>query len=267
MKMFVSPWKSSTPKALARHIGARLFRLDELVTKEKPEVLINWGCSDLRNQYARQVLNSPGLVKYAANKMMAFDSMKSHNIPTVEFTRIRDTALEWNEKHSVICHTDPNGHSGSGLRRIEKGQGAMHAMPYCPLFTKYFPKTREMRVLCVKNGEDYNTMFLEKKKINPERYEEFGLDGKPDWFIRTHGNGWIYSREAEELTSAVNTAKQVMKVMGLHYGAVDVMAKPDSHGGFEIRVGEINTAPGLQNKSLDFFKVELTRLLKESLTF
>lgn len=262
-KLFVSPWKSTTPRALSRHLGSRLVRLSSLDGSEATDLLLNWGCADLRSVRAKVILNHPGQVKYACNKALTFSTLSSNKVPTLENTTNREIALDWNRKSSVIAHIDPHGHSGHGLKRVEPDHRS--DMPYCPLYTKFFPKTREMRVLIIrKEDTDYETMFLEKKKILPERYAEFGLEGKPDWFIRTHENGWIYAREVEELPLAILHAKTTMRVLGLHYGAVDLMAKMEGTE-WDVKVGEINSAPGLQGQALDFFKTGLTRLAKQAL--
>lgn len=262
-KLFVSPWKSATPRALSSHLGSRLVRLERLTGESPTDLVINWGCADLRSIKAKVILNHPGNVKFACNKGLTFSTLSSAKVPTLDYTTNRDIAIDWNNKSSVIAHIDPHGHSGNGLRRVEPNH--RDEIPYCPLYTKFFPKTREMRVLIIQDGNDsFHTMFLEKKKILPERYAEFGLEGKPDWFIRTHSNGWIYAREVEELPLAIVHAKATMRCLGLHYAAVDIMAKPNG-AEWEVRVGEINSAPGLQGLALDFFKTGLTRLAKQAL--
>lgn len=259
MKLFISPWKSSTPRALSRHLGVRLLRLNQLGEHAKARVIVNWGCSNLHSADGAITLNQPQCVRLAANKLQCFKTMESHKIPTLEFTKDRETAIVWNEKGSVIAHNDLHGHSGSGLVRLEPKTG-LQLFPHCNLYTRYFQKTRELRVLCIRRGDTYDTMFLEKKRILPERYKEFGLEGKPDHFIRTHANGWIFSREAEVLPGSTELAKRACQALGLHFGAVDILAKPVGSA-WDSRVGEVNSAPGLEGQTLEFFKEGLARLI------
>lgn len=259
MKLFISPWKSSTPRALSRYLGARLVRLDD-VAKARVSSIVNWGCSSLHDAKAPRILNPANCVKMAANKLFTFQALLANKVPTLEFTKDREAAIAWNKKHTVIAHVDTNGHSGTGLTKLEPDT-EMGRFPYCNLYTKYFQKTRELRILCIRNGDGYDTQLLEKKRVLPDRYAEFGLDKKPDWFIRTHGNGWIFARTVEEIPAAVSLAKMASRVLGLDFGAVDLLARP-TDGGWDIRVGEVNTAPGLEGSTLEFFKTGLNRLLR-----
>ena len=260
MKLLISPWRSSTPRAIARYLGLRLMKLDDVVSNHH-SIILNWGCSHLRGAASHKLFNDPINVRMAANKYFTFRRLEQKDIPTLEFTKSREEAIVWNAKHSVICHSDVHGHSGSGLTRIEP-KTQLNLIPFVEMYTKYFPKTREVRVLCIKNGASYDTMFLEKKRILPERYAEFGLDGRPDWFIRTHENGWIFAREADCIPGVVELAQCAMGHLALDFGAVDVLTKPDGDK-WDSRVGEINTAPGLEGQTLEFFKKGLHRLIRQ----
>lgn len=265
MKIIISPWRSATPRTLSKFLGARLVKLED-VGRVHAKAIINWGCSGLHGATATQVINDPHCVQLAANKLFCLNTMKADKIPTLEYTKKREEALEWNQKSSIIAHIDVHGHSGSGLKRLEP-KTALAEFPYCDLYTKYFAKDKELRVLCIRHGDTFDTMFLEKKRILPERYAEFGLAGKPDWFIRTHANGWIFSREAEVLPGTTELAKRAMHAIGLHFGAVDILAKPMGGAGgtaWDCRVGEVNTAPGLEGQTLEFFKSGLFRLLRNA---
>lgn len=262
MKLFLSPWRSATPRALSKHLGSRLRRLDT-VDRLKAQTIINWGCSSLHGCEGVRVLNKPSHVGTAANKKSALMWLTSKQVATLEWTINREIALDWNKKHSVVAHSDVHGHSGSGLVRLEPGT-TLDKFPYFELYTKYFQKDTEVRVLCIRHGATYETMFLEKKRIKPERYADFGLEGKPDWFIRTYDNGWIFSREADPIPGTTELAKATMLALGLDFGAVDILCKKKSDGTWGSLVGEVNTAPGLEGQTLEFFKDGLTRLIKEA---
>lgn len=259
--LIMSPWRSTTPRQLAIHLRAKLLKLERVTGVEKtPDILINWGCSNTHNIAGKLTINSPAYVRQASNKANCLGVLSSNDVPTLEWTGDRSLAVLWAKKgHSVICHSDVHAHSGRGLTRIEPSKHDF--IPYSSLFTKYFAKDKELRILCVRNGTGVDTMFLEKKRILPERYAEFGLEGKPDWFIRTHDNGWIFSREAEEITEATEMAKKAIRTIGLTFGAVDILAKKKPTGiGWDCLVGEINTAPGLEGQTLEFFKAGLSRI-------
>lgn len=258
MKLFISPWKSSTPRALSRYLGARLVRLED-ARSGNVEAIVNWGCSALHGAWSSKVLNKPEQVRLAANKLRCIHTLGDNNIPTLDYTTDRQIALDWNKKSTIIAHDDLHGHSGRGLKKVEKDTENA-TFPFSSLYTRYFPKTRELRLLCIRDGAEYRTMLLEKKRVLPERYAEFGLDKKPDWWVRTYSNGWIFSREAEDLPAASELAIRACRAVGLDFAAVDILGKPTDIG-WDLRVGEINTAPGLEGQTLDFFKTGLNRLL------
>lgn len=259
MNLFISPWKSSTPRALSRYLGTKLMRLEN-VDKPSGGVIVNWGCSSLRGASAARIINPPHNVRLASNKLLTLQALTHNKVPTLDFTQDRETAITWNAKNSIVAHTDVSGHSGSGLSRFEPNSDRSK-IPFGQLFTKYFPKSTEMRILCIKNGDGYDTFYLEKKRVLPERYAEFGIATKPDWFIRTHTNGWIFARAVEVVQEAVDLATLTCRMLGLDFAAVDLLAKPLGDR-LDIRVGEVNSAPGLEGATLEFFKTGLNRLVR-----
>lgn len=256
--LMVSPWKGGTPRRLARALGLNLRtpREIERVTFRPGKIgfLVNWGCIVPITVGQNRILNRAPAVASAANKLTTFRLLTEAKVPTLEFTRDVQEAAKWLPNHSVVTHTDLHGHSGSGIVLVPKGS---KELPDGKVYTKYFPKKTECRVHVFKVGDEYETLYLEKKRISKERYEEFGIDKSPTTFIRTHSNGWIFARQVEPDPKALGLAVSTLKLLQLDYGAVDIMSIGDKYV-----VGEVNTAPGLEGECLEFYVNHFKRVLQ-----
>jgi hypothetical protein len=254
--IMVSPWKGGTPRRLCNALGLLLktpnqLKLDD-PNKKSQRTLINWGCSVPYSSYGK-VLNTPPAVASASNKLTCFRILTDAHIPTLEFTVSKEVAKKWLPSASVIAHTDLHGHSGSGLQHIEKGATEL---PDAKVYTRYFAKKSECRVHVIRGVTFVEHMYLEKKRISPDRYAEFGLTESPTTYIRTYENGWIFARDVIEDNEAIKLAYRTVETLRLDYAAVDIMKK-----GMTYVVGEVNTAPGLEGQALDFYVRNLRKLI------
>jgi len=256
MPILLSPWKGGTPRKLCRELGM-LLRLPEEMKlidsqRNKHRTLVNWGVSTPFTGFSH-ILNKAPAVATASNKLATFRILKDAGIPTLEFTTDRAEAVKWLVNSSVFCHTQLHGHGGSGLKLVLKGETELSS---AKVYTKNFPKSVESRTHVIKGLSFVHHMYVEKKRVGPDRYEDFGLDEKPDNYIRTYDNGWIFARNVVEDGHAVKLAMQVMDCLQLDYAAVDIMRK----GGKWV-VGEVNTAPGLEGQSLKFYVENLRKII------
>lgn len=256
--ILLSPWKGGTPRRLCKELGMALFRPEDMTQimdtplRIKHTTLVNWGVSAPFTGFAK-ILNRAPAVATACNKLATFRVLKDAHIPTLDFTTDREEALKWLPDYSVFCHTLLSGHGGSGLKLVLKGE---KDLPTAKVYTKNFPKTVESRTHIIKGVSFVHHMYMEKKRINPDRYDDFGITEKPDNYIRTYDNGWIFARNVVEDGHAVELAQKTIEVLHLDYGAVDILRK----GGKWV-VGEVNTAPGLEGQSLNFYVEHLRSLL------
>jgi glutathione synthase/RimK-type ligase-like ATP-grasp enzyme len=209
--------------------------------------VVNWGCYNWSVRGKVRVLNPGHAVVVGANKLATFRQMDTCKIPTLEWTTEHDKAREWIKSTSVVCHTDLHAHSGRGLVLARKGDSTV---PVAKLYTRYFPKTIESRVHVVKSlSQGYRAFYLQKKRVLEDRYEEFNLEDTPDTFIRTHDRGWVFARNVIRDEQAVELGIRAAKAAGLDYGAVDIMINKKG----DMKVGELNTAPGLEGQCLAFY--------------
>jgi RimK-like ATP-grasp domain len=254
--IMVSPWKGGTPRRLCKALDLTLMSIQEMQERhrdsDKHRTLVNWGVSAPFPGFGNTLNRAPA-VATAANKLATFRILKSAKIPTLEFTKDKNEALKWLEYASVICHTNLHGHGGSGLELVHKG-GA--ELPPAKVYTKYFAKKTEARVHVIKGLSWVEHLYLEKRRIGRERWAEFDIEESPTTYIRTYENGWIFARNVVEDSHAVKLAMLTMECLHLDYAAVDIMRR----GGTYV-VGEVNTAPGLEGQSLEFYVNNLRKII------
>lgn len=255
-RVLLSPWRSSTPRALSAALGLVLRTPGQIVanpgTSDRIKLLVNWGT---RTGWGGiRTLNAAKSVNIASNKLLTMRVLEKQCVPTLEYTTDADEAQKWLAKNSVIAHHDPRGHSGHGLSLHKKG--STESLPRAQVYTKYFPKKVESRVHIIQRPNGPQTFYLEKKRVSKERYPEFGLEDSPDTYIRTYDNGWIFAREVKDDAKAIALALKALNTVELDFGAVDIMFDGNRHV-----VGEINTAPGLEGECLDFYVENLKAIL------
>lgn len=231
---------SNGAKALSDAPGFKRLRTGKFV---KPtDVIVNWGTSKSAPVIGPAVLNDPQAIGRAANKYNAFALLAGESVSTVQWTANLAVAKEWQAAgHTVVVRKLLTGHSGAGIIIVEKGQELIEA----PLYTKYLFKEREFRV----HATPDKVIDTQKKVRDPN------VEPK-SWKVRSHENGFIFVRSniaASEKRDAL--AKQAVKVLGLHFGAVDIVE--DKKGNFYVL--EVNTAPGLEGQTVAAY----TEALKE----
>lgn len=254
--VLLSPWRGGTPRRLCRALGLYLRTPDQFKSVSVPNIgtLVNWGCS-LGGIKAKKILNQPHLVTAAASKLMSFRVLESAKLPTLEFTTDQNMAESWRKVASVFAHTDTHAHSAQGLTLLKK-EGTDPTIS-AKVYTKLFPKMVESRTHLFRTNEGFDHLYLEKRRVLADRYEEFDLKESPTTYIRTYANGWIFAREVQEDSGAIELAKKAAALFKLDYCAVDIMK--DKKGNYVV--GEINTAPGLEGKALDFYVSHLLKVI------
>lgn len=205
----------------------------------KNKLVINWGCSSLpRPVLDGFIVNMPEAVAKACNKLETFKAIKEagwdEDIP--EYTTEPQEAVKWLPKGIVVCRTKLSGHSGEGIVLAEKEEDVVKA----PLYVKYIPKKRELRIHVNENG----VFFVQEKKRNTDV-----PDDKVNWKIRNHGNGFIYANQDVEVPEvAREMALRAIIALDLSFGAVDMIYNEKNDKWYVL---EVNTAPGLHGTTLE----------------
>ena len=195
---------------------------------------------------------NPEAVQRFGNKLLAFQFWDSQqdkcSIP--DFTTDKETALTWLQKSSIVLRHDLRGHSGKGIEIVEKGS---EELPSAPLYVKYIPKDAEYRVHVFKESPDgeYRVIDVQRKVRDPQREPS-------DWKVRSHGNGFIFTRNTGDGRPHSDTmprdvlvqALRAMASSGLEFAAIDVIYNNKREKAFIL---EANLAPGLEGQSVEIY--------------
>lgn len=265
-RLVIYPYKmgSRSAKDLAARvttiIGNKVRRVRE-VGRYHPKmrsVVLNWG-NARRPQWAGGWgwedhdgwLNTPGSVAVASNKHSAFALMKTHEIPTPDWTAEWRVAESWLREGSIVLSRMLlNSHSGRGIHinHPEEPYNLVRA----PLYVKYKKKRKEFRVH-VFNGQVID--LAEKRKFRTERRDESFVG-----LIRNHSNGWAFCRSnIIEPAGLRNLAIQSVASLGLNFGACDIIWNEKENKCYTL---EVNTAPGLEGTTLERYSQAVARLVK-----
>jgi D-alanine-D-alanine ligase-like ATP-grasp enzyme len=113
------------------------------------------------------------------------------------------------------------------------------------LYTRNVPKTKEFRVH-VMGGEVIHV--AQKRAMSDEKLSTLGIN-ESDRSIRSYERGWVFANELDVTEKGLRTVKEVaveaVNGIGLHFGAVDVLATGAGRSVKRAVVCEINTAPSL----------------------
>lgn len=241
--MFIYPYRkgSVSVSGLKDSLKAKIIKLDGSSFKgSSNKNVVNWGNSTINDEIVKcHLLNHPDRVKYASNKLNFFKEF-SGKIDLPPYTTSREEAFKWIENGDRVCaRTKLTGHSGEGLtilRNSDEWEEYDHAD--VRMYVLYIPKIDEYRIH-VFNGEVIDI----QKKSTPKGRKAFSYE------IRSHDNGFIFTRGniPKDMTKINNDCIEAVKVIGLDFGAVDVIynKRRDKH-----YLLEINTAPGLTGTTL-----------------
>jgi carbamoylphosphate synthase large subunit len=210
--------------------------------------VINWGLGrqeiDRNTNYGSRIvfdhcINHPNSVDLAVNKLKAFEVFLRNELPTPRWTPSRNIALSWLDRgFSVVVRSRLCGHSGQGIELIKDNT---EELPFAPLYTRYINKQAEYRVH-VYNGQVID--FQQKRRRQAHH--------NPNWQIRSHINGWNYTRTFNPILTSDETNRiklagiAAVRTLGLTFGAVDIVTS----GSNSPYILEVNTAPGLEGRTL-----------------
>jgi len=205
-------------------------------------------------------------VSIASNKLLTFQALSSNPaIPIPEFTASDAVANQWYvQGDRVVGRTILTGHSGEGIfitdpLNYPQGEGGVDVIALrevhgnIPLYVKYKKKKHEYRVHVVLNGVNISTDVQQKRKRQETPNEEV------DYKVRNHANGWVYCREdLHEPEGLQDLAIQVVRQLSLDFGAVDIIWNEHEN---QMYVLEVNTAPGLEGQTLEFYAQHLGEMM------
>jgi glutathione synthase/RimK-type ligase-like ATP-grasp enzyme len=155
----------------------------------------------------------------------------------VPWTNSQYEALKWSDEGKVIvCRTVLTGHSGHGIIIASTPVELVKAS----LYTQYVPKSHEFRVHIIRG----DIIDVQRKIRDPNKEPT-------DWKVRSHDNGFIYVRGGFVVPEDVKRQSlSAFMASGLDFGAVDVIWSEKQQKAYVL---EINTAPGLENTTVESY--------------
>jgi glutathione synthase/RimK-type ligase-like ATP-grasp enzyme len=245
MKIFSYNPHSASAKALAEGLGIKRIRHNNSRYRyQEGDRIINWGATNPL-EYAEGVyINDPQVVGLAADKLRTFRLYEGHNLMP-PFTTDIEVARQWSRDGiAVVCRTILRGHSGRGIVIAETEQDLIPA----PLYVQY-----------IKKLDEYRVHIFQGDVIDVQRKARRVDVDNPNWQVRNHANGFVYQRnDIAPPPQVMENARAVMGMIGLHFGAVDVIWNAREERAYML---EINTAPGLVGTTLDNYIAAFRRLM------
>lgn len=208
-------------------------------------LIINWGSSCYRNiRPTHTIINKPEAVSLASNKLETFRKLSEAGLSyaTPKWTPSKERAKEYieDEMETVYCRTLARGSQGRGIVIASTVDELVDAS----LYTCKVDVERELRIHVFRNSI---IDFAQKKRMRSERLETEGIE-EVNEEVRNHSNGWVFARDGVQINDdikAVSTA--TIGALGLDFGAVDLAVTPRG----QVKVYEVNTAPGLEGTTLE----------------
>lgn len=242
-----SPRVSAVREINAALKGLRILEVGSRYAPSVDHLVVNWGVGD-RNAFRGfpNVLNSPGAVANAINKISALRIMKEAGVPVPEFTSVKEEVEKWRAPY--ISRTTVTSFGGRGATWIDPKQ--TRQVPNALLYTRYVPKKTEYRVHVFK-GKVLDVQEKRKRTGAP----------KVDPKIRSYDNGWVYCRQGINPPPAVSQAAlAAVAALGLDFGAADIGWNEKNRA---PTVYEVNTAPGIEGTTLKNYIKAIGALLKD----
>lgn len=241
----ILPYKveSNSARSLAKALQGKRLRLEgSRYTPQAHHLVINWGnSSGFPAVNGATVLNgNPDYLQRASNKLTFFQHMAGEPWLPQFWTNSEDIP---DEAFPIVCRTKLTGHSGDGIVIASSRDDLVPAQ----LYVKYIKKKEEYRVHVgtYNNGQgesEYSLIDIQQKKRKLS-------NANPNWQVRNHANGFVYTREnVDPPLRVVECATAALAASELDFGAVDVIWNEKESKAYVL---EINTAPGLEGTTLD----------------
>lgn len=241
MSTLLLPYASASSSAtnLASALEIKKLRIKNSRAKFKsPTTVINWGYSGDHlafNSANVSIINSKQSVEIASDKLLTFQNL---DVPIPRYTTDINEARDWNKDVFV-----------RELLRSSEGKGIVHLTP--DTFDNYNHSKARLYVEYIKKKHEFRYHVVNNKVIDKRR-KALRTDVEIDnvnWKIRNHNGGFIFAidEEFDYPAEADELAIKTITDLGLDFGAVDIIYN-SKRGLFVL---EVNTAPGLEGRTLD----------------
>lgn len=246
MYMYSYDPHSESAAAVAKAVGlVRIKHTESKFRGDYTKTVLNWGSGDLPIQVRRcKIINTEISVAHAINKVKCFNLLKNSGVPTVPWTQLKSTVVEWlAEGGRVFARTKVAGKDGEGLKECVIND----EIPHARLYTKFIPSVKEYRITCVGDG------WVAQRKVP---LDNFNGVLNPD--IKTTSNGYGFKFVTLNIPDeVVQVSKDAIKALGLDFGGVDVLWTEDN----KAMVLEVNTAPHTTPRAVAALAPHFKRLM------
>lgn len=248
MRILLAPYnmRVSAARHLARMLGGqRILPVGSRYRPRPDDVVVNWGRSDLPATREWRVLNHPGSVAAAIDKLQAWRNFAAHGVPTVEWARERHTAEGWQGSGNVVLFRSTlTGRGGQGIEICQPDE--------------VLPETRGIFVKYFRRRHEYRVHVFDGQVIDVQQKKRRRGSGECNNYVRSYDNGWVFCREDVVVPDVVKDASiRAAQALGLTFGGVDV-------GYNQARnmacVFEVNSAPGIEGSTLDSYAEAIRRI-------
>ena len=234
--------------------GARRVFSNGRYKPYRNHLIVNWGNTQQPNWTPlNTVLNHPSNVQSASNKTTCLTILHDAGVLIPNFATSQSVAEQlFQDTRRVYCRTLTRASEGRGIVVANNVESLVPA----PLYTAGIDgKRKEYRVHVVNNTV---IDIVQKRKMTNEKIEENGFEYSPT--VRNHDKGWVFARDGISPPNSITTAAiSAIQVMGLHFGAVDIVVRDNKQE--DAIVLEINTAPGLEASTLEAYSDAFRNLL------
>lgn len=199
-----------------------------------------------------EALNKPQAIERASNKKLALETMRDNEVPTPSLYYPDDLIPTWGDSLLVVGRPDKHSkgrgfwlcHNQAELMKALRGTRRKAAASH---FLEYIEGAREFRVHVMKDGREGMEDKYRTIKISEKINEDI------DVTTRNHDNGTVFNYteiDRRDRTKLRKAARATVKVLGLDFGAVDILFKDGN-----VYVLEVNTAPRLTDDTSDTLDV------------
>lgn len=247
--MFITPYKlgSRTVIALADALDLKVLSPERLLTKRSSKV-INFGNSQLANVNTNHEILNKNTSK-ALNKFDCSTYLLNAGVDVPYFTSETEEAQDWiDDGGTVVARKFVKSREGRG---IEIYSGDVWLPEEYPMYTQYVKNRREFRVHAFKD----EIIDITEKRPSFREYWKVNFE------IRSHANGWVFSRSELKIPNEETLqeiSNKTLETLDLDFAAIDFIYDVNAE---KWLVLEVNTAPGLEETSLEKYITKFKSIL------
>jgi hypothetical protein len=248
-------------EAMNAAAGSKVVHILQRQPKSRRSLIINWGASEIAYPEEQHwIINHPAFVKIMSDKILFFKEIGDTDDVLVWTTSTLQAEAWLATGSKVFARELTRASGGRGIHVLEPGTPAS-SIPKVPLYTRHQPKTHEYRLHMARslNGCEFEPILIQRKV-----WKNVGEQPKT-WDVRSHDNGFIFQSYPDQTKipeRVLEVSRQVMakNFSDMHFAALDILYhKPTDRA----VVCEGNTAPGLENNTVDIYAKYFSELAED----